>query len=288
MKIGFIGQGWIGKNYADTFEERGYQTVRYSLEEPYVNNKEQLKDCEIIFVAVPTPTEPNKGFIDDILINAIQSNTYPEQTVVIKSTIQVGTTNKLQKIFKDRYIMHSPEFLTERTAKYDAMNPSRNIIGYTAKSFSKAGEVMRILPAAPYEKLCPCEEAEFVKYMGNCWFYAKVLMMNIFHDIAIEYNLDMGLMKEMLGADKRVGKTHLDVLHKSGRGAGGHCFIKDFAALRSMYETSKGDNMTESEVQGFNMLLAMEQYNRELLYESNKDLDLLEGVYGKEIFDTKL
>ena len=41
-KIGFIGQGWIGKNYSDDFEKRGYEIVRYSLEEPYVKNKEKI------------------------------------------------------------------------------------------------------------------------------------------------------------------------------------------------------------------------------------------------------
>ena len=51
-KIGFIGQGWIGKHYADDFENRLYDVVRYSLEEPYIQNKEQLKECQIVFVEI--------------------------------------------------------------------------------------------------------------------------------------------------------------------------------------------------------------------------------------------
>ena len=42
--VGFIGQGYIGKNYADDFERRGYEVVRYSLEEPHLNNKEKIKE----------------------------------------------------------------------------------------------------------------------------------------------------------------------------------------------------------------------------------------------------
>ena len=61
MNIGFVGQGWIGKHYADNFEARGYMVVRYALEEPYVKNKEKIKECGIVFIAVPTPTSP-KGF----------------------------------------------------------------------------------------------------------------------------------------------------------------------------------------------------------------------------------
>jgi hypothetical protein len=58
MKIGFIGQGWIGKNLADHFEERGFETIRFAKEEPYNQNEEALKECDIVFVAVPTPTTP--------------------------------------------------------------------------------------------------------------------------------------------------------------------------------------------------------------------------------------
>ena len=53
MKIGFIGQGWVGKHYADDFEARGHDVVRYALEEPYVANKERVAECGIVFVAVP-------------------------------------------------------------------------------------------------------------------------------------------------------------------------------------------------------------------------------------------
>ncbi len=274
IKIGFIGQGWIGKNYADNFEERGYSIVRYDISNQYKGNKEQLKSCDIIFVAVPTPSTLN-GFDDSILIDAIKNNAKDGQTIVIKSTIQLGTTKKLQKMFPYLYIMHSPEFLTEKTAKYDAANPARNIIGYTEKSFCKTTMVMNVLPVAPYEDIVKAEEAELVKYMGNCWFYFKVMAMNLFYDIAKDKNLDFEKLKEMLAADKRVGRTHLDVEHQGGRGAGGHCFIKDFAALREMY-----GNIEHSNVNGMHLIRTAENYNRELLESTGKDLDLLNGVYG--------
>ena len=57
-KIGFIGQGFIGKNYADDFERRGFEVIRYALEEPYRANKEKIRECDIVFIAVPTPTTP--------------------------------------------------------------------------------------------------------------------------------------------------------------------------------------------------------------------------------------
>src|SRR6266568_1084047 len=69
-RIGFIGQGYIGKNYADDFEMRGYETIRYALEEPYRANKERIKECDYVFIAVPTPTTPD-GFSAHIVKDAI-------------------------------------------------------------------------------------------------------------------------------------------------------------------------------------------------------------------------
>ncbi|MEZ4195113.1 MAG: NAD(P)-binding domain-containing protein [Candidatus Paceibacterota bacterium] len=60
-KIGFIGQGFIGKNMADDFVERGYEVVRFALEEKYIGNREVIADCDFVFIAVPTPTTP-QGF----------------------------------------------------------------------------------------------------------------------------------------------------------------------------------------------------------------------------------
>jgi UDP-N-acetyl-D-mannosaminuronate dehydrogenase len=65
-KIGFIGQGWIGKNYADDFESRGFDVVRYSLEDEYVINKGLISGCDVVFIAVPTPTK--NGVFDDSIV----------------------------------------------------------------------------------------------------------------------------------------------------------------------------------------------------------------------------
>src|SRR3990167_1914849 len=69
--IGFVGQGWIGRAYADNFEERGYSVVRYSLEKEYVGNKNKIKDCDIVFIAVWTPTTPN-GFDDSVIRSVLK------------------------------------------------------------------------------------------------------------------------------------------------------------------------------------------------------------------------
>lgn len=279
-KIGFIGQGWIGKHYANDFENRSYQVVRYSLEEPYIKNKDDLKKCKIVFIAVPTPTTKN-GFSYELVEDAL-SNLKEETTAIIKSTILPGTTEKLQEKFPDIYVMHSPEFLREASAAYDAANPDRSIIGIPNQSNEykkRATEVLAVLPESPYKKVMSSLEAEMVKYTGNCFLYSKVLMMNAFHDLAESMGTNWEILREAIIHDPRIGESHTQPVHDSGRGAGGHCFIKDFEAFRRFHK----ENVNNKHVN--NMLESMIDYNNKLLIESNKNLDLLEGVYGDDFLE---
>ena len=75
----------------------------------------------------------------------------------------------------------------------------------------------------------------------------------------------------------RFSDLHLEPVNKGGRGAGGHCFIKDFAAFRELYKKHVGDEL------GIRVLESMENKNIDLMISSNKDLDLLLGVYGDEV-----
>lgn len=281
MKIGFIGQGWIGKNYADDFEKRGFPVVRYALEEPYVQNKEQIAECDIVFVAVPTPTTPD-GF-DYSMVQDVMSLIGKGKTAVIKSTILPGTTKAIQKEYQDLFIFHSPEFLAESTAAYDATNPTRNIIGTpidTEEYHEKADIILSVLPKAPFELICGSGEAELVKYAGNVFLYMKVVYANMLYDLAENLGVKYDTVRNVVAADPRIGTSHFRVIHQSnpftqsGRGAGGHCFIKDSAAFSEMYRKEVGDAL------GIAVLESIKMKNIDLLYSSGKDTELLKGVYG--------
>lgn len=287
IKVGFIGQGWIGKNYADDFEKRGYSVVRYSLEEPFIKNKKKIGECNIVFIAVPTPTT-NNGFSSEFVTDALK-NLSEGTTAVIKSTLLPGTTNELQAQFPKLFVFHSPEFLREASASYDAANPDRNIIGVPKESSEyilKAKEVLSVLPKAPYEKIMPALEAEMVKYIGNCFLYSKVVMMNVFHDMVTAVDGEWEIVRDAITQDPRIGKSHTEPVHYSGhdqsgegikRGAGGHCFIKDFEAFRRLY----ADNISKDKA--YAMLTKMVEYNNDLLISTEKDIDLLTGVYGDNV-----
>ena len=194
---GFIGQGWIGKNYADDFEHRGYDIVRYALEAPYNANKEKIAQCDIVLIAVPTPTT-EKGF-DDSIVRAVLPLVGTGKIAVIKSTLLPGTTEALQQAFPDRIILHSPEFLREAHAVEDAAHPDRNLIGIpkdTVEYRAAADAVLAVLPSAPFNKVMSAKAAELTKYAGNVFLSVKVVYANMLYDLATSMGLDYGEVKD--------------------------------------------------------------------------------------------
>lgn len=278
MKLGFIGQGWIGKNYADSFENRGFDIVRYAKEAPYDQNKDAIASCDIVFIAVPTPTTP--GGFDASILREVVKVVGKGKTAVIKSTLLPGTTESIQAENPDIYVLHSPEFLREASARHDVDHPDRTIVGIPSDTDdyrARAQAVIDVLPKAPYEAILPVRAAELVKYGGNAWLYLKVVYVNMLYDLAAKFGVRWEEVRDAMAADPRIGKSHLDPVHAGGRGAGGHCFIKDLAAFREIYGAEVGDML------GVRLLEALEDKNIDLLVGSGKDLDLLRGVYGERI-----
>lgn len=284
MKIGFIGQGFIGKHLADDFAERGYTIVRYALEPAYAANKEVIAACDIVFIAVPTPTTPT-GF-DVSILESVLPLVGRGKTAVIKSTMVPGTTKRLQELFPDIIVLHSPEFLREKSASEDTKEPMRNIIGMPVEDElhqQAAEQVMAILPTSPFTLITGAAEAELIKYGGNNFLALKVIFMNILYDAAQAMGANYSVIAEAMKADPRIGSSHMQVIDQSGhpgsvagRGAGGHCFPKDWAAFTDWYKTA-----CSTDAIGQAVLEAVEQKNIDLLRTSQKDLDLLFGIYGK-------
>lgn len=279
--IGFIGQGWIGKNYADDFESRGFDVVRYGLEPEFQANKERLQDCGMVFVAVPTPTT-TKGF-DASHVRSALLLAAPGTTVVLKSTLLPGTTEQLQNEYPKLLVLNSPEFLRESNAAHDAANPERTLIGIpkdTPMYQDAARAVLEVLPRAPYTSVMSARATELTKYAGNVFLAIKVVYANILYDLAQDLGVEYESVRDALGADPRIGYSHLQPVDASGhtdtpgRGAGGHCFIKDLEALRQLAQTASHNKETDD------FFTHVVQKNNALLTESGKDIDLLEGVYG--------
>lgn len=278
MKIGCIGQGFVGKNTADNFEQRGYEVVRYALETEYQDNAAKIAECDMVFIAVPTPTTP-EGF-DFSIVKEVLGLVADGAVAVIKSTILPGTTRVLQDVFPNKIILFSPEFLCEKTAAYDVAHPMMNVIGlsYDSAGHRKAAEgVMKVLPPAEHNFIVSAQAAELFKYAHNLNGYFRVILSNLLYEVAEKSAVDWGDVKTMMDSDIMMSPYYNSPIHKSGRGAGGHCFIKDMAAFRHLYE-----KLVPEDSLGVEVFKILEKKNVSLLKATKKDQELVEGVYGKE------
>lgn len=294
--VGFVGQGFIGKSYADDFEKRGFSVVRYGLEPEYAGNKEKIKDCGIVLIAVNAGTVPagaarDDGHpavrFDDSNIRSTPALARPGAIVVIKSTMPPGTTASIQEQYPDRIVLHSPEFLLETTAAKDASKPERNIVGLPKETPDqrKAAELfLSLLPQAPYTLITTSGNAELIKYGSNAYLFTKIVFSNMFFQLAEKYGGDWEIVRQAIAADPRIGPSHMDLHRKDDpagvfkrRGAGRSCFIKDWAELSELYARDfPDDRSTIQALRGF------EYKNAELLREFDRYVNLLEGVYGKD------
>lgn len=276
--LGFIGQGYIGKNFADYFEKKKYKVVRYALESQYVLNKDKIASCDIVFIAVPTPTMP-KGF-DNSIVESVIPLIGKGKIAVIKSTTLPGSIKSLQKKYPKITILHSPEFLSEVTAAYEVAHPFSNIVGMSGdgKRWKIAAEkVLALLPKSPFSIICTSHESEIAKYTHNVSGFVQIIFFNLIYDLAQELGADWSVIEKTVKADPLIPNRYANPVHKGGRGAGGNCFVKDFAAFVEIYK-----KLVPKDSNGHNVLLTMERKNIDLLYSTKKDIHILHSVYGKK------
>lgn len=277
MKIGIIGQGFVGKNTADNFEHRGYEVTRYALEAEYKDNAEKIGECDVVFIGVPTPTTP-EGF-DYSIVEDVLKLVSDGAIAVIKSTLLPGTTAKLQDIYPNKIVLFSPEFLCEKTAAYDVANPMMNVIGlsYDTAGHRKAAEaVMKTLPNSEHNFIVSAQAAELFKYAHNLNGYFRVILANLLFEVGEKTEVNWADVKTMMDSDIMMSPYYNTPTHKGGRGAGGNCFIKDMAAFRHLYEAQVSEDK-----EGLAVLKALEKKNLELLGKTKKDQTLVKGVYGE-------
>jgi len=212
-KTAVIGVGMVGGALANVLSE----PLLYDKYKKLGSLKE-INRAEIIFICVPTPFDGQKGFDLSYIKNAFKL-IKGKKIMVIKSTVLPGTTELFQKKYPMRY-------------------PDRQIIGYTKKSYNVAKDILQILPLAPFERIMPAAEAELVKYFGNCWFSVKVVYANQMYDLCQKLGINYESVMESAAADKRIGRSHLEIFHKGYRGYGEKCLPKDIRAL-----IQKGDEL---------------------------------------------
>jgi len=257
LSVGIVGVGMVGGALKNYFEKKGAKLFLYD-KGRNLGSIEEVNRADIIFACVPTPFDKNKGF-DLSYIEECCSNIGGEKIIVIKSTVLPGTTEALQKKYPLHKFVFNPEFLTEVTVDQDMNYPDRQIIGYTKESYNVATDILMMLPSAPFEKILPATEAEMVKYFGNIWFAVKVAFANQIYDLCQKIGVNYDSIMESASADKRIGRSHLSVIHKGYRGYGGKCLPKDIKAMIQFADKEGVDMKLFKTTEQINNALMQEQ-----------------------------
>jgi nucleotide sugar dehydrogenase len=230
MKIGLFGLGYVGTAVAHT-----HRNQNVVVRDPKLGDQsatiEEIKDCDAVYVCVPTPMLDD-GHCDDSYVQSVLTELEGYKNVIIcKSTVPPGVYLRLQ----DRYsnLVHAPEFLTAVNATADYENSTWVLIGGNNYFCRKAEEVIKLssIKAEIYHH-SDIATASLFKYMANAFMATKVTFMNDLYHLAQAVGVDWSEIKEIAKYDTRLGTSHWGVPGPDGKfGYGGACFPKDVAAI---------------------------------------------------------
>ncbi|MBL7128333.1 MAG: UDP-glucose/GDP-mannose dehydrogenase family protein [Ignavibacteria bacterium] len=302
MKIGIIGTGYVGLVTGTCFAESGndvycmdnnpkvVETLKKGISTIYEPQLEELiqknikenrllftnsleetvEKTQIIFLCLPTP--PNEDGSADLthVLNVsenIAKLLKERKIIVAKSTVPVGTSDKIKDIFK-KYSKHeinyafNPEFLKEGAAVNDFMSPDRVVVGSKSETAIEAMEELYSAFMRTSDRFIVMDErsSEITKYAANSMLATRISFMNDIALLCEKVNADIDSVRLGMSTDSRIGDKFLF----AGIGYGGSCFPKDVKALIKTGEECNVD---------FKILKAVEEINinqRQLIFNKIK------------------
>ncbi|MCX2485981.1 UDP-glucose dehydrogenase family protein [Pedobacter sp. MR2016-24] len=290
MKIAVIGTGYVGLVTGTCLAETGNTVICVDIDEAKVLKMQNgvipiyepgldvlflrnivqkrltfttdlasaVKDAQIIFMALPTPPGGDGAADLSYILGAAKdiSKLVTEYKVIVnKSTVPVGTADKVQAVFTENTdieidVVSNPEFLREGVAVEDFMKPDRVVIGTRSE---RAQKLMAEL-YGPYVRqgnpilFMDEKSSELTKYAANSFLATKITFMNEIANLCEIVGADVDSVRKGIGSDERIGRRFLF----PGIGYGGSCFPKDVQALAKSAEEHNYD---------FQILTAVMQIN---------------------------
>lgn len=269
MKIAVIGTGYVGLVTGTCLAETGNNVICVDINQEKVDKMKQgqipiyepgleilfhrnieqgrleftttladaIADAKIIFLALPTPPGADGSADLSFVLGAakdIARLVKSYKVVVTKSTVPVGTADKVKKVFAENTnveidVVSNPEFLREGVAVEDFMKPDRVVVGTSSE---KARKLMSEL-YNPYVRsgnpiiFMDERSSELTKYAANSFLATKITFMNEVANLCELVGADVDMVRKGIGSDARIGKRFLF----PGVGYGGSCFPKDVQAL---------------------------------------------------------
>ena len=269
MKISVAGTGYVGLVAGVCFAEKGHNVTCVDVDEKKVelmksgvspiyeqgleelmqknykegrlhfttDYKSAYKDPDAIFIGVGTPEQPdgsaNLKYVATVS-RQIAENIEKDCLVVVKSTVPVGTNDKVEQFIKDSLVHNvkievasNPEFLAQGTAVYDTLHAKRIIIGTESKvAEEKLIEIYKDfnLPIVAVNR----RSADMIKYASNDFLALKISYMNDIANLCELVGADIQDVARGMSYDPRIGEKFLN----AGIGYGGSCFPKDTKALK--------------------------------------------------------
>jgi UDPglucose 6-dehydrogenase len=273
LKLSVIGTGYLGATHAAAMASLGFQVVGIDVDEQkitmlregkvpffepdleelleaevktgrltFATDFSAISDCDVHFVCVGTPQKKDSLAADltyvDASMKAVASHAKAGSLIVGKSTVPVGTADRLSRIVKeinpDIELAWNPEFLREGFAVEDTLRPNRLVVGVTS---NRAEDILKEVYAPLLANNVPwirsdLPTAELVKVAANSFLATKISFINAMAEICEAAGGDVTVLAKAIGYDPRIGSRFL----QAGIGFGGGCLPKDIRAFMARSE----------------------------------------------------